>query len=99
MVYYVSESSTVQMGFCMETAGMTQGFPAEGGCDLAMEGALVEDPELRDETESMDDDQDTEVEWQVFSKGSRFLNWQRYCSVHICVLNPIPHSLLFSSPK
>ncbi|CAL8380010.1 unnamed protein product [Boreogadus saida] len=56
----LAESSTVQMGFCMETAGMTQGFPAEGGCDLAMEGALVEDLELRDETESMDDDQDTE---------------------------------------
>jgi hypothetical protein len=57
------------MGFCMETAGMTQGFPAEGGCDLAMEGALVEDLELRDETESMDDDQDAEVEWQVLLKG------------------------------
>ncbi|CAL8339717.1 unnamed protein product [Lota lota] len=56
----LAESSTVQMGFCMETAGMTQGCQAEGECDLEMEGASVEDPELRDETESMDDDQDVE---------------------------------------
>lgn len=51
------ESATVQMGFCMETAGMTQG--------LQTETDSVEDPELRDENESMDDDQDREVEGQL----------------------------------
>lgn len=47
----------------METAGMTQGSHAEAQCNLEMDS--VEDQQLRDETESMDDDQDGEVEWQM----------------------------------
>lgn len=62
-VLYVLESAAVQMGFCMETTGMTQGLQAETHCAFAMDS--VEDSELRDETESMDDDQDREVEWQL----------------------------------
>lgn len=54
----LAESSTVQTGFCMETAGMTQGSQAEVLRNLEMDS--VEDQELRDETESMDDDQDGE---------------------------------------
>jgi len=57
------ESATVQVGFCMETAGMTQGLQTETQCGFEMDS--VEDPELRDEHESMDDDQDREVEGQL----------------------------------
>ncbi|KAM4612573.1 LOW QUALITY PROTEIN: guanine nucleotide-binding protein-like 3-like protein [Polymixia lowei] len=48
----LAESSCpdVQLGFCMETVGMTQG----GQCEL------VEEPEFKDETESMEDEQDPE---------------------------------------
>ena len=85
----------------METAGMTQGSQAEvSQCDLEMEGPCVEDPELRDETESMDDDQDGEVEVHLLLQCQRFSQWQRYCLFHVCVPNLYsPHSLLLSSSK
>lgn len=49
------------MGFCMATSGMTQGDQEEPPCDLEMEGGTLEDVELKDKSESMDDDQDHEV--------------------------------------
>ncbi|XP_008291693.1 guanine nucleotide-binding protein-like 3-like protein [Stegastes partitus] len=55
----LAESSCpdIQMGFCMETTGMTQG----GQCEpLEMEGGLVEEAAFKDGTESMEDDQDPE---------------------------------------
>uniref|UniRef100_A0A4W5JPX7 G protein nucleolar 3 like n=1 Tax=Hucho hucho TaxID=62062 RepID=A0A4W5JPX7_9TELE len=58
-VLAVSSCTDVQMGFYMATAGMTQGGQEEPPCDLEMEGALDE-VESKDETESMDDDQDPE---------------------------------------
>lgn len=60
---YVSESScsNVQMGFCMETTGMTQGTQAEPPPYLEMEGESVESPEFLEETESMEDGNDPEV--------------------------------------
>lgn len=54
------------MGFCMETTGMTQGGQGEPPSDLAMVEESVEEPELKDETESMEDDQDPEV-WGMFT--------------------------------
>lgn len=57
----VSSCTDVQMGFCMATAGMTQGGQEEPPCDLEMEGGALDGVESKDETESMDDDQDPEV--------------------------------------
>lgn len=59
----VSESSCpdIQMGFCMETTGMTQGDQGESHCDLEIEGDSVEESTFKDETESMEDEQDPEV--------------------------------------
>ena len=45
----------------METAGMTQGGHEAPLGDLEMEGGSVEEPAFKDETESMEDDQDPEV--------------------------------------
>ncbi|XP_061584015.1 guanine nucleotide-binding protein-like 3-like protein isoform X2 [Cololabis saira] len=58
----LAESSCpdVQMGFCMEAAGMTQGGPGEPHGDLEMEGGSAGEPSAKDETEVMDDDQDPE---------------------------------------
>ncbi|KAF3689489.1 Guanine nucleotide-binding protein-like 3-like protein [Channa argus] len=50
----------VQMGFCMETTGMTQGGQSEAPSDLEIERQSVEEPESKDETEFMEDDQDPE---------------------------------------
>lgn len=44
----------------METTGMTQGG-GEPLSYLEMEGESVEEPEFKDETESMEDDKDPEV--------------------------------------
>ena len=59
----VSESSCpdIQMGFCMETTGMTQGGQDEPPSDLEMVAGSLEEPEFKDETESMEDEQDPEV--------------------------------------
>ncbi|MED6257194.1 hypothetical protein ATANTOWER_014165 [Ataeniobius toweri] len=56
----LAESSCpdIQMGFCMETAGMTQGGQNELP-ELEMEGGSVED-EDKDDAEFMEDDQDSE---------------------------------------
>ncbi|XP_036007471.1 guanine nucleotide-binding protein-like 3-like protein [Fundulus heteroclitus] len=48
----------IQMGFCMETGGMTQGAQSESA-ELVMEGGSVED-EDKGEAEFMEDDQDSE---------------------------------------
>lgn len=42
----------------METTGMTESDEHAG---LEMAGVSVEDPEIRDETQSMDDERDPEV--------------------------------------
>ncbi|MEQ2168673.1 hypothetical protein GOODEAATRI_017211 [Goodea atripinnis] len=57
----LAESSCpdIQMGFCMETAGMTQGGQNELP-ELEMEGGSVED-EDEDDAEFMEDDQDSEL--------------------------------------
>lgn len=49
------------MGFCMETTGMTQGAQSEPPSGLEMESGPVEEPQLKNETECMEDDQDPEV--------------------------------------
>ncbi|XP_059185477.1 guanine nucleotide-binding protein-like 3-like protein [Centropristis striata] len=56
----LAESSCpdVQMGFCMETTGMTQGGQGEESPELV--GGSIEEPECKDETESMEDGQDPE---------------------------------------
>lgn len=56
-----SSCPEVQMGFCMETTGMTQGGQSEAPSDLEMERGSVEETDLKGETESMEDDQDPEV--------------------------------------
>uniref|UniRef100_A0A3Q0RWI5 G protein nucleolar 3 like n=1 Tax=Amphilophus citrinellus TaxID=61819 RepID=A0A3Q0RWI5_AMPCI len=58
----LAESSCpdVQMGFCMETTGMTQGGQVEPHCELDMEGGSVEASSSKEEIESMEDDQDPE---------------------------------------
>ncbi|XP_040890462.1 guanine nucleotide-binding protein-like 3-like protein [Toxotes jaculatrix] len=58
----LAESSCpdIQMGFCMESMGMTQGGLGEPLSDLEMERGSMEKPEFKDETESMEDDQDPE---------------------------------------
>lgn len=55
----VSESlcPDIQMGFCMENTGMTEGGQSD---EYAMGGPL-EEPEIKEETESMDDERDPEV--------------------------------------
>lgn len=45
----------------METTGMTLGGQSETPSDLEMERGSVEEAELKDGTESMDDEQDQEV--------------------------------------
>ncbi|XP_071349320.1 guanine nucleotide-binding protein-like 3-like protein [Trachinotus anak] len=58
----LAESSCpdIQMGFCMETTGMTQGSQGEPPSDLEMERGPMENPDVKDEAESMEDDQDPE---------------------------------------
>lgn len=56
-----SSCPDVQMGFCMETTGMTQGAQSEPPSGLEMESGPVEEPQLKNETECMEDDQDPEV--------------------------------------
>lgn len=53
----VSSCPEVQMGFCMEATGMTEG----GQGELHMERGSMEEPAIKDETESMEDEQDSEV--------------------------------------
>lgn len=59
MDFSLLESSCpdVQMGFCMEITGMTQGSQGEPYSDLGM----LEEAKFKDETESMEDEQDPEV--------------------------------------
>lgn len=45
----------------METTGLTQGGQGELHCDLGLEGGSVEASSSKEETESMEDDQDPEV--------------------------------------
>ncbi|XP_075951719.1 guanine nucleotide-binding protein-like 3-like protein isoform X1 [Anarhichas minor] len=59
-VLAVSSCPDVQMGFCMETTGMTQGGQGEPPSDLEMVGGSLEEPEVQDETQSMEDGQDPE---------------------------------------
>ncbi|CAJ1051316.1 guanine nucleotide-binding protein-like 3-like protein [Xyrichtys novacula] len=58
----LAESSCpdIQMGFCMETTGMTQGDQSDPSADLEMAGKTYEEPTYKDETEHMEDDQDPE---------------------------------------
>nr|XP_040060388.1 guanine nucleotide-binding protein-like 3-like protein isoform X1 [Gasterosteus aculeatus aculeatus] len=59
----LAESSCpdVQMGFCMETTGMTQGGQGEPPSDLEVVAEeSLEEPEFKDETESMEDGHDAE---------------------------------------
>lgn len=59
----VTETSCpdIHMGFCIETTGLTQGGQGEACADLDMAGACLEEPGLKDEAESMEDEQDPEV--------------------------------------
>ncbi len=45
----------------METTGMTHGGQGEHSSDLEMMGGSLEVPDLKNETESMEEEQDTEV--------------------------------------
>ncbi|XP_078103941.1 guanine nucleotide-binding protein-like 3-like protein [Sander vitreus] len=58
----LAESSCpdIQLGFCMETTGMTQGGQGETPSDLEVVGGSLEESEFKDETESMEDGQDPE---------------------------------------
>uniref|UniRef100_A0A8D0A4Q8 G protein nucleolar 3 like n=1 Tax=Sander lucioperca TaxID=283035 RepID=A0A8D0A4Q8_SANLU len=56
----LSSCPDIQMGFCMETTGMTQGGQGETPSDLEVVGGSLEEPEFKDETESMEDGQDPE---------------------------------------
>lgn len=49
------------MGFCMETTGMTEGGQNEEYAGLEMMRGSLEEPEIKEETESMDDERDPEV--------------------------------------
>lgn len=51
----------MQMGFCIETMGMTNGNPAQDPSHQETEGESVVEPEFQGEAESMEDDQDPEV--------------------------------------
>ncbi|XP_061639926.1 guanine nucleotide-binding protein-like 3-like protein isoform X2 [Phyllopteryx taeniolatus] len=55
-----SSCSDIQMGFCIENMGMTNGNQAPVHFYQEIEGESVQEPELKDEDESMEDDQDTE---------------------------------------
>ncbi|XP_077430585.1 guanine nucleotide-binding protein-like 3-like protein [Vanacampus margaritifer] len=55
-----SSCSDVQMGFCIETMGMTNGNLTQHPSHQEMEGESVQEPEFKIEAESMDDDQDPE---------------------------------------
>ncbi|XP_062251727.1 guanine nucleotide-binding protein-like 3-like protein isoform X2 [Platichthys flesus] len=55
-----SSCADIQMGFCMETTGMTEGGPGEPPSNLEMERVSIEEPEFKEEAEAMEDDQDTE---------------------------------------
>lgn len=59
----VADSSCpdVQMGFCMESTGMTHGGQDETFSEQQMVGGSWEESECKDETESMEDGQDPEV--------------------------------------
>lgn len=61
--YCVSDSSctNMEMGFCIESVGMTEGGQGEPPSSLEQEGEWVEEPDFNDETVSMEDDQDAEV--------------------------------------
>lgn len=63
-----SESSCpdVQMGFCMESIGMTQGDHEEPHFGLQIEGGSGAEPTAEDKTEFMEDDQDPEVRNGIF---------------------------------
>ncbi|XP_056294348.1 guanine nucleotide-binding protein-like 3-like protein [Pseudoliparis swirei] len=66
----LAESSCpdIQMGFCMETTGMTEGGPVEAASDF------LEEPEFKDETESMEGGKDLEfgpMTVEIKSKRSR----------------------------
>lgn len=45
----------------METTGMTEGGQSDEHADLEMVRGSLEDPEIKDETESMEDERDPEV--------------------------------------
>lgn len=49
------------MGFCMETSGMTEGGQSEEYAGPEMVGGSLEEAEVKDETESMEDERDPEV--------------------------------------
>ncbi|XP_061148287.1 guanine nucleotide-binding protein-like 3-like protein [Syngnathus typhle] len=55
-----SSCSDVQMGFCIESMGMTNGNQAQAYFHQEMEGELVLESNSIDERESMEDDQDPE---------------------------------------
>ncbi|CAN9512473.1 unnamed protein product [Ophioblennius macclurei] len=55
-----SSCPDVQMGFCMETTGMTQGGPGDLHSDLDMESGSVAESAFKEDAESMEDDQDPE---------------------------------------
>ncbi|XP_034023174.1 guanine nucleotide-binding protein-like 3-like protein [Thalassophryne amazonica] len=55
-----SSCPDVQMGFCMETSGMTQGGQSEPCSDVQLEGSSQAEPQFEDGTESMEDDQNSE---------------------------------------
>lgn len=55
-----SSCPDIQMGFCMETTGMTEGGRGEPPSDLDMAGGSLEETEFKDDIQSMEDDQDPE---------------------------------------
>uniref|UniRef100_A0A3Q2YU22 G protein nucleolar 3 like n=2 Tax=Hippocampus comes TaxID=109280 RepID=A0A3Q2YU22_HIPCM len=55
-----SSCSDMQMGFCIETMGMTNGNQAQDPSHQEMEGESVVEPEFKEEAESMEDEQDPE---------------------------------------
>ncbi|XP_061689316.1 guanine nucleotide-binding protein-like 3-like protein isoform X2 [Syngnathoides biaculeatus] len=55
-----SSSSDIQMGFCIENMGMTNGNQAPAPFHQEIEGESVQEPELKNEEESMEEDQDAE---------------------------------------
>uniref|UniRef100_H2MGG6 G protein nucleolar 3 like n=1 Tax=Oryzias latipes TaxID=8090 RepID=H2MGG6_ORYLA len=56
----LSSCPDVQMGFCMESIGMTQGDHEEPHFGLQIEGGSGAEPTAEDKTEFMEDDQDPE---------------------------------------
>ncbi|XP_054641621.1 guanine nucleotide-binding protein-like 3-like protein [Dunckerocampus dactyliophorus] len=55
-----SSCADIQMAFCIETTGMTNGDQTQDPSYQETEGERAQEPELRDEAESMEDDQDPE---------------------------------------